>query len=286
MKLGNLNIVDFKLGNTQVNSIYLGNNLVWTKANLLLDLYPNAAAAYSLRKLRTAYSGAAIRVRRSSDNTEMDIGFTDNVLDTAALLSFCGSESGFVSTWYNQATSNNATQATAGNQPQLVLNGSLIMVNGKPALTFDSVNDSFNFSTIAIAASNYNTFVGKRDLSGRRLYSFGGNQYINGLWSDNIHYFQGKATSYLARTSADATTNQIMLTGLNSSGIMSIYKNGALSISNEVAYSLVMNTNSIGSYLSGNLLFGHLQETVLWNIDQSTNRTAIETNINNHYAIY
>jgi hypothetical protein len=30
MKLGNLNIVDFKLGNTQVNSIYLGNNLVWS----------------------------------------------------------------------------------------------------------------------------------------------------------------------------------------------------------------------------------------------------------------
>jgi len=32
--------------------------------NLLLDDYPSAAAAYSLRKLRTAYSGSAIRVRR------------------------------------------------------------------------------------------------------------------------------------------------------------------------------------------------------------------------------
>ena len=34
--------------------------------SLLLDTYPNAAVAYSLRKLRTAYSGSAIRVRRSS----------------------------------------------------------------------------------------------------------------------------------------------------------------------------------------------------------------------------
>ena len=55
----------------------------------LLDLFPNAAAAYSLRKLRAAYSGSAVRVRRSSDNTEQDIGFTaQGELDTASLLSF------------------------------------------------------------------------------------------------------------------------------------------------------------------------------------------------------
>jgi len=44
---------------------------------------------YSLRKLRTAYSGNAIRVRRSYDNAESDIGFANNgILDTAALQSF------------------------------------------------------------------------------------------------------------------------------------------------------------------------------------------------------
>ena len=43
---------------------------------LLLDIYTGAAAAYSVRKLRNAYTGSAIRVRRSSDNTEQDIGFT------------------------------------------------------------------------------------------------------------------------------------------------------------------------------------------------------------------
>lgn len=34
-----------------------------------------SAAAYSLRKLRGAYTGNAVRVRRSSDNTELDVGF-------------------------------------------------------------------------------------------------------------------------------------------------------------------------------------------------------------------
>jgi hypothetical protein len=36
----------------------------------LLDTYSGAAAAYSLRLLRSAYTGDAIRVRRASDNTE------------------------------------------------------------------------------------------------------------------------------------------------------------------------------------------------------------------------
>ena len=67
--------------------------------SLLLDLYPSAAAAYSVRLLRSAYSGSAIRVRRSSDNTEQDIGFSGGNLDTSALTSFCGSGNGFVTTW-------------------------------------------------------------------------------------------------------------------------------------------------------------------------------------------
>jgi hypothetical protein len=57
----------------------------------LLDLYPNAALAYSLRKLRTAYSGNAIRVRRFVDNTEEDFGFdTNGDLDIAGIESFFG----------------------------------------------------------------------------------------------------------------------------------------------------------------------------------------------------
>lgn len=57
---------------------------------LLLDLYPNAAVAYSLRKLRTAYTGSAIRVRRSVDNAEQDIAFVGNDLDTTSMLDFVG----------------------------------------------------------------------------------------------------------------------------------------------------------------------------------------------------
>ena len=61
-----------------------------SRRRFLLDLVPaQAAAAYSLRRLRKSYTGAAIRVRRSSDNSELDVGFTaSGNLDTSTLLSF------------------------------------------------------------------------------------------------------------------------------------------------------------------------------------------------------
>ena len=52
----------------------------------------SAAAAYSTRKLRTDYTGPALRVRRSLDNAEADIGFVNNELDTTALMDFVGYE--------------------------------------------------------------------------------------------------------------------------------------------------------------------------------------------------
>ena len=94
-------------GNT---GIYLAS-LAPPTPSLLLDTYPNAAVAYSLRKLRTDYSGNAIRVRRSSDNVEQDFGFVGNDLDTASLLTFCGVGNGFITTWYDQSTNANMQEA-------------------------------------------------------------------------------------------------------------------------------------------------------------------------------
>jgi len=70
---------------------------------LLLDGLNSAAAAFSLRKLKTSYSGSAIQVRRASDNATQDIGFVNNELYTASLNTFCSGTNGFVTTWYDQS---------------------------------------------------------------------------------------------------------------------------------------------------------------------------------------
>lgn len=101
----------------------------------VLDGISNVAAAYSLRKLRSAYSGYAVRVRRSSDSTEQDIGFDGSgEFDSAAFSSFVSGGTGYVRTLYDQSgNGHNSTQAATGSQPQIVLNA----INGKAALSFD-----------------------------------------------------------------------------------------------------------------------------------------------------
>ena len=60
----------------------------------LLDNYgTNIGGAYSFRKLSSTYTGECIRVRRSSDNAEADIGFNGDYLDEVALLAHTGTRS-------------------------------------------------------------------------------------------------------------------------------------------------------------------------------------------------
>jgi hypothetical protein len=100
-----------------------------------LSVTPGLGLAFV--RLRAAYTGKCINVRRDSDNATMDIGFRNGLLDTATLLAFNGSANGFVTTWYNQGSlgsAGNATQSTAASQPQIVSSGALITDGGKPAM--------------------------------------------------------------------------------------------------------------------------------------------------------
>jgi hypothetical protein len=54
----------------------------------MLNQFSGASLGLSLDKLDKNYTGSAIKVRRSSDNNELDIGFVNNELDTASLLDF------------------------------------------------------------------------------------------------------------------------------------------------------------------------------------------------------
>ena len=83
----------------------------------LLNKYPGAAAAYSLRCLKSWDDGKrVVEVRRSSDSTTQD--FTASQITNGELVAFCGAGDGFVSTWYDQSgNANDAVQATTTAQP-------------------------------------------------------------------------------------------------------------------------------------------------------------------------
>lgn len=142
----------FGLGLSRFRS---GGSSAPAPATPILDTVTGAGAAYSTRKLRTAYTGSAIRVRRSSDNTEQDIGFDSNGdLDTAALLAHCGSNDGYVTTWYDQTTNaRDVTQATTTSQPRIVNAGTIDVQNSVPSLFFNGTSHIlFNSSPFMYAA--------------------------------------------------------------------------------------------------------------------------------------
>jgi hypothetical protein len=268
----------------------------FTQNTPLLDTYSGAAAAYSLRKLSSSYSGALIRVRRSSDNTELDINA--NVfgeLDTVSLLAFAGAGDAFVKTWYDQSgNSNDATQTTTASQPQIVSSGAVIVENGKPTVQFDGANDvmsvdfqgNTNSAMMAClvlrqdSTSSLNGALGGdgsniMDLFtdyGGTIYYDNGNRASNRLgvatpatWEDNQHLAAFYAT----------TTNQF----INVDGTQIATKSGLTSVT--ASYKL------LGATSVGNAFFGGaIQEVIVYPSDQSSNRTNIESNINTFYSIY
>lgn len=117
----------------------------------VLDAQPATFAAYSARRLSSAYAGPLLRIRRSSDNAEQDIGFAGANLDVAGATAFIAGGSGFISKWYDQSgNARDAAQATAANQPQIVL--TLAALNNRPAVLFGEAS-AFALATASISAS-------------------------------------------------------------------------------------------------------------------------------------
>ncbi len=122
--------------------------IVAAVAGLLLDsLAATVGGAWGFRKLRTGYAGPCLRVRRSSDNTEADIGFAGTGLDVAALLAFCGSSSGYLTKWYDQSlVGAHFIQTVATNQPLIVSSGvvsALPNATQRPGLMMISASQTF-----------------------------------------------------------------------------------------------------------------------------------------------
>jgi hypothetical protein len=116
---------------------------------LTLDGITSAVLAWSVaRKLRTAHSGSLVRVRRSSDSTEADIGAVSDVLDESALTTHTGAGNGFLTKYYDQSGSVNAVnfvQATANLQPRIVASGTIDKLSGKPTAKQSSAASSLGY---------------------------------------------------------------------------------------------------------------------------------------------
>jgi hypothetical protein len=280
--------------------------------NLLLDSFPGASAAFSLRKLDKDYAGNCIRVRRTSDNAEQNIGFTGPYCDTASLKGFCAATNCTVTTWYDQSgNGKNATQTTAASQPRIVISGSIIRYGGTPVLQRDSqtviipgnitgltnqsiftaaalrvnVNQSTPFFQILVADSSVFTNllafgITTGFLTNERFCwtteSGAGQVYGPGQVTTNIPQGRYVFTQLFQQSPAivQIYQNSTLQTLTNSS-------NGGFSSSNYPNRWNIGRAASMTSYRNNSLI-----EVVLYPSYQSANRAQIEANINRFYTIY
>ena len=131
-------------------------------SRLIADDIAGMTLGYDMvKKLRSAYTGKWVKIRRSSDNTTKDIGFLGNYPDIAAALAFVGGSNGLLDTVYNQGTegsSGDLIQPNTSRQATLISAGVLKTINGAAALYFNGANGyqtrsnidvSVNFSLVA-----------------------------------------------------------------------------------------------------------------------------------------
>ena len=265
------------------NASFLGLSPGEVIEQLLLQGYSGAVAAYSLRKISGAYSGSAIRVRRGSDSVEQDIGFDNNELDTAALASFCSGTDGFVTTWYDQSGSaNDTTQTATIRQPKIYDSSTgVVTENGKPAVQFDGVDDGLSLSSIIAAASQKYTFTTHAVDSGDVQWAI----FYETIGSDVVPLAASGSTAGIV---FGYTLNELYKNGITSlSGtrddLYNEYTSGGQSLT-----TIDFSGDGVGGFFdrSAFVYQGTVQEIVIYDSNQSSNRTDIETNINDFYNIY
>jgi len=276
----------------------------------LLDaLTTTAFAAYSLRKLKAAYTGYACKVRRTSDNAEFDIAFDSNDAVSAdslcyqsdvsqgALSSVFSGTHGYVVVWYDQVSSNNLAQTTVNYQPQLINSGAMITYNDKPSLrSYANGNDFLKASFDLINATDLTFNVVRTqmsDSSGRCdmwnvrnnttyvLRACGGN---SGNGSTYIDTAGGRRT---ITTLKDSLFQKIVRASEGASGV--VRRNGAQLINNVYAAgvgNLNFNTIAIGGNTS--LYYdpsAHYCEVIVFAADATADFGTLESNQMGYYGI-
>ena len=256
-----------------------------------------AIVAYSVRQLSSAYAGNCIMVRRSSDNNSMNIGFTPaGDLDTATLLTFVGSGTGYVTCWYDQSGNGyNATQTTTAAQPTIMTSGVINRENGQPSVYTSGAAGFLTYGPVTVL--NNTIPVTRMEVVQSRVDAFsiieglGHYQLDLQLYPDSI-WVQFETGNIVASSGSMATTSTLMsINSVRNNGACRLYVNttplGSATASIANFASPVMGYIGVRfDYVAGNAQSGAFSETILFNsVLSTTDRQAINYNENWYYSL-
>jgi len=323
IEIGTVNAdTNVKLGLTTIQSGYVGFNQFYNTYTSILDLYPSVYHAFSLRKLKSTYNGACLRVRRttttpSATTTTVDLYF--DVFNTISLNSrityvsgtattakclgeFCAAsgfinvdgvdenQSIFVVTWFDQSGNNkNVTQTAASFQPRLVNAGNLEIINGSVGVRFISANtNALTLNDTSTSYNNMSCYVLSNSISATiNTSAYGqGHSGVNArlfLPSGTNIFYNTLNTFPIAGITANVDRLYELICGASTT---SAYSNGVISSVPSIASLNVTNAYiRIGTNGTPSVyLNGHIKEVIAF--VGTPSRTGIESNINTYYSIY
>jgi hypothetical protein len=247
----------------------------------ILDSYPNAVVAYSVRKLRSSYSGYAMRLIRSSDNQTLDVPFSGKDLDNVSLKNFLtGDTIGYVSVWYDQSGNGNNATGTTGNYPSITRTS---YISDKYSLFFDSTYDnSFSLRNVTTARS---VFMVLHSYDTNSLNNYGGS--ILGNNNNSYNYLAGRDGQWLYVSSPDNIKNGTNYINGYPTDFTITYKDVGSK------YLTLLHRSSTGTFnrisINNNVYkswYGRMSEVIVYSGDQKNNRLVIEKNISEYYSIF
>ena len=289
--------------------------------NGLFDQFGYPAFGASMRLLGINYTGGLVRVRafdgvsdqgtadvmpyligseywvdlnstlENLDATATGRGLTTS--DTLADLVDAGGANydGFVTTWFDQSgNANDATQTSASAQPKIVDAGVLVEENGEPAILPDGVDDVFVIAnSIGLLLSAFIVAqIGADAVDDEIISNSSGNEYIAIKTNRYVYRTSGSYNPFDFTSNKTYSLASIIAEGSSNPRSISCYENSIISTDSPLSLdALNLNANSVilGDG-NDNYYPNKVQEIIIYNSDQSSNRTGIETNINNHYNIY
>jgi hypothetical protein len=235
-----------------------------------------------------------------SDNRtaiEANIGETYGITGIPA---YDNTVDGFVETWYDQSgNGNDATQSVAASQPKIVAGGTLATKLGQPSINFTTDSAVLLSDSFSITETESAVFAIWQPAKDSATTVQARHRTLFGNASSEIYIGTPNADSQMSFKRFDAVkTFTLGLASLNTPNLhafvgttagVDYYFNGS-SIYSDTA----TGTNSIRNHLrigsKQNLAThdteGYISELIIYDSDQSANRSGIETNINDHYNIY
>lgn len=300
---------------TSLDSAVGRQSLLSNIGDKLLAQYGGAAAAYSLRSLN-GNGDPVVRVRRETDDSEKD--FTAAQIDSGEMLTWVKaldpSSSAWVSKWYDQSgNGRHAAQPSIALQPKIVDAGIYL-----EELKFDGTNDHLLCETVLFDTDDLLSvhLVAKlSDVTSRRqtllsyVYSIQSNpSAANGFAIEQSvfntlnlagvvdpDYWTGGDPAYdqnyLLGTQILSTDYILHSLQLNNS-TLSLFQDDSIVGSNSPAG---MSSNRVAFWqrlrIGGDegefqAMNGSIKEIIIYNSDQSSNREAINDNINEYHNIY